>query len=536
VRWLPRHLAPRLILLLTVFVIAVEGVFGYVNVHIQERQLIEEMISGADQLSRSITSATWHAMLANHRQDAYAVMDTIAKKQSIERIRIFNKEGRVMFSTVPAAEPPENVRKDSETCQVCHSEPDPLVKVDTPSRARIFQGEDGRRRLGMVTAFYNEPSCVAACHAHPPETTVLGVLDLTMDLQHVDDELTDLTLRAVLTSLTHVVVLSLVIYLFTRHFVAKPIRKLLDGTKAVSAMDLDQTIDVHGTTELDELTLSFNAMREDVRRARTELQDLAQGLEEKVEKRSRQLEATRQKLIRSDRFASLGQLAATVAHEVNNPVGSVLNLSMIMQRILTAEGIPEGRVEEFRGYLAQVSSETARVGQIVKDLLSFSRGSAPNRARVDLNETIRHTLSLISHKLELSRVTMRMELAPDLPAVRCDPSQIEQVVLNLVMNASEAMPDGGEVIVRTTLDGERNDVLLQVEDSGTGIAADVIPRIFDPFFSTKEAGAGVGLGLAVVYGIVEAHRGTLDVSSKVDEGTTFTVRLPLDKPPAEEKS
>jgi two-component system NtrC family sensor kinase len=533
VRWLPRHLAPRLILLLTVFVVIVEGAFGYLNISIQERQLIEEVITGADQLSRSITSATWHAMLADHRQDAYDVMDTIAKKQSIERIRIFNKEGRVMFSTVPGVEAEENVQMDSETCQVCHSEPDPRVEVDTPSRARIFHGEDGRRMLGMVTAFYNEPSCVAACHAHPPETSVLGVLDLTMDLQHVDDELTDLTLRAALMSLTHIVFLSLVIYLFTRHFVAKPIRKLLDGTKAVGAMDLDQTIDVRGTTELDELTHSFNAMREDVRRARTELEDLAQSLEEKVGRRSRQLEATRQKLIQSDRLASLGKLAATVAHEVNNPVGSVLNLSMIMQRILTDEGVPEGRVGEFRGYLSQVSSETARVGRIVSDLLSFSRGSAPASAEVDLNESIRHTLSLISHKLELSRVATRMELAPELPAVQCDASKIEQVVLNLVMNASEAMPKGGEVVVRTSFDPSRNDVLLQVEDTGTGISAEVMPRIFDPFFSTKEEGAGVGLGLAVVYGIVDAHKGTLDVTSNVNVGTTFTVRLPVAGPNAE---
>ena len=535
-RLLPKHLAPRLILLLTVCLVIVEGGFGYVNIGIQERQLIEEVITGADQLSRSITSATWHAMLADHRQDAYEVMDTIAKKQSVERIRIFNKEGRVMFSTVPGTEAEGNVQMDSETCQVCHSEPDPLVEVDTPSRARIIQGEDGRRILGMVTAFYNEPSCVAACHAHPPETTVLGVLDLTMDLQHVDNELTQLKLRVALMSLTHVVLLSLIIYLFTRHFVGKPIRKLIDGTKAVSAMELDQTIDVLGTTELDELTLSFNAMREDVRRARTELEIFAQGLEEQVEKRSRQLEETRQKLIQSDRFASLGQLAATVAHEVNNPVGSVLNLSMIMQRIMTDEGVPEGRVEEFRGYLAQVTSETARVGRIVSDLLSFSRGSAPTSAEVDLNGIIRHTVSLVSHKLELNRVMVRMELAPQLPHVRCDPSRIEQVVLNLVMNASEAMPEGGEVVVRTSLDPSRDEVLLEVEDTGTGIPAELIPRIFDPFFSTKEEGTGVGLGLAVVYGNVDAHKGTLDVSSRVNEGTTFTVRLPRAGPHAERKS
>jgi len=130
---------------------------------------------------------------------------------------------------------------------------------------------------------------------------------------------------------------------------------------------------------------------------------------------------------------------------------------------------------------------------------------------------------------------VRSEFSPELPAVRCDASQIGQVILNLVMNAAESMPNGGEVVVRTSLDPSQNDVLLQVEDSGTGIPAELLPRIFDPFFTTKEAGKGVGLGLSVVYGIVDAHKGTLDVSSKVDEGTTFTVRLPLAGPHAEKE-
>jgi signal transduction histidine kinase len=200
-----------------------------------------------------------------------------------------------------------------------------------------------------------------------------------------------------------------------------------------------------------------------------------------------------------------------------------------MQRILKDDGIPPGRIAEYRKYLTQVISETTRVGRIVSDLLSFSRRSKPQRSAADLNKIVNSTLSLASHKLKLMNVEVELHLAEALPPVLCDGSQMQQVILNLILNAGEATQSrgGGTISVGTTLTGDAKSVLITVRDNGEGIPPENLSKIFDPFFTTKPEGKGVGLGLAVLYGIVESHGGEVDVKSRVGDGTLFTVTLPL---------
>ena len=180
-------------------------------------------------------------------------------------------------------------------------------------------------------------------------------------------------------------------------------------------------------------------------------------------------------------------------------------------------------------YLARISQETARVGRIVCDLLSFSRRSKPQRSAADLNNLVRTTVSLVGHKLKLNETDVELDLPPGIPAVKCDSSQIQQVILNLVLNAAEATLSrhGGTVKVQTRVSTDGRFVELLVNDNGEGIAPENLRKIFDPFFTTKSEGKGVGLGLAVVYGIIQAHDGDIDVKSKLGEGTVFTVSLPL---------
>jgi two-component system NtrC family sensor kinase len=184
-------------------------------------------------------------------------------------------------------------------------------------------------------------------------------------------------------------------------------------------------------------------------------------------------------------------------------------------------------MDDFRTYLGHVVNETQRCARIVRDLLVFARHSSQAWAPNDVNEIVRRTLSVINHRLELGEVTPKLELAPDLPALTCDASQMQQIVINLVLNAAESMAQGC-VTIRTRFDRERNSVVLEVGDTGTGIAPEHLARIYDPFYSTKEEGKGTGLGLAVVYGIVKAHGGQIDVETEVGRGTTFLVALPLD--------
>jgi two-component system NtrC family sensor kinase len=513
---MPKRLGRKLMLSITVIVIIVAAVSGLINIKTEERQLLDTMVIGADQLSKGISSATWHAMLDDHREAAYEIMQTIALKQGIDRIRMFNRAGQVMFSTRPEDPQP----------------PSPL-QSDPGQRVRIRWASDGRRRLEMLTPIYNEPSCSqAACHAHPAGVKALGVLDLQLSLETVDREVSSMKYRVLLVTAVEITLIGLFIFYFTRRVLSRPIEKLIAGAKAVSQMQLDQPIGIQSSDELGELARAFDVMRERLGDALGEINQFTQKLEIKVEERTRQLQAAQKKLVHSDRLASLGQLSASVAHEINNPISGVLNLSMLLQRMLKADGVPPERLDEFRKYLGQVTNETARVGRIVSDLLAFSRRSKPQRAPDDLNRIVKTTLSLVQHKMKLSNVEVETRLGEDLPAVQCDASQMQQVTLNLVLNAAEATQ--GKVERRVTVETAaiEGGLELKVTDNGEGITPENLTKIFDPFFTTKPDGKGVGLGLAVSYGIIQAHGGDIEVKSQPGEGTTFTVFLPLDKPGA----
>ncbi len=526
----PKKISQKLILSFTVIMTIVGIISSYIHVKTQEKQLLEAMMLGADQLSGSISSATWHAMLADQRESAYQTMETIALKQGITRIRIFNKEGRIMFSTVKSDT--GVVDKYAEACFMCHSAEQPLVKVDFPTRARVYSTPDKHRTLSMITPIYNEPSCTEAdCHAHPTSQNVLGVLDVSMTLEIVDEEMAQLQLRVILISFSIVIVMSLFIIYFTKHFIDAPIQHLIAGTHLVSEMQLDKPIVIESSEELGELARSFDIMRVRLKSALEEINQFTEGLEMKIRERTDQLKVVHQKLLHSDRLSSLGQLSASVAHEINNPISGVLNLAMLMQRIMKEEGVPKERVEEFRKYLTQVVNETTRVGRIVQDLLAFSRRSKPFRSKIDFNSMIKSTVSLLEHKLKLSAVLIELDLQSDLPTVHCDGSQMQQVVINLILNGAEAAQgkSNGKVIVKTKVHVNQDQLLLLVSDNGDGISEENLSKIFNPFFTTKGEGKGVGLGLAVVFGIIEAHKGDIDVKSELSKGTTFIVTLPFNE-------
>jgi len=529
---MPRKLGPKLMLSLTVLIVVMSGVSGYLNFRTQKQQLVDTMVLGADELSRSITSATWQFMLDDDRRAAYHIMQTIADKEGVDRIRMFNREGRLVFSTDAREQPREGlVDLSNEVCSTCHKSGPIIERPVKDYRVRYANTPEGAKTISMVTPIYNEPSCSnASCHAHKASTKVLGVVDVALRLDPVKAQTRSITLQTIVWTLLEVSIGAAFVILFTRRFVATPIRELIKATKAVSEMDLDRHIEIpQRSQELDELVDSFNRMRERLKLAVNELNEMQQTLESKVSERTQQLQTAQRKLVQADRLASLGQLAASVAHEINNPVSGVLNLSMLLERLMASGNYPQGREAEFRKYLSLISTETARVGRIVSDLLSFSRRSKPQRAPADLNKLIRTTVNLAQHKLKLLSTEIVLDLQETLPQVECDSSQMQQVVLNLVLNGAQAMlpKGGGTLTVRTRLVDQNTNVELSVQDTGEGIAPENLAKIFDPFFTTKADGKGVGLGLAVLYGIVKAHDGEVEVASQRSLGTTFTVTVPL---------
>jgi two-component system NtrC family sensor kinase len=526
-------LVNRLILALSTVVVAVGAASGFALYKTQEIKLLDLVSMGADQLSRGITSATWHAMLADRRDDVYQVMATIAAKQGIDRIRMFNSLGEETFSTVSPGHGARAGVKSAE-CRSCHEAGRKLETLRLQDRVRVHTAGAGSRSLSIVTPIPNEKSCSeAACHAHPKSEQILGVLEVEIKLDAVDAELASMQQMVIGRAAVELLIICALIIIFARRFVLRPIHQLIASTHEISNMNLEAPIEVkRGSAEIADLARSFDVMRIRLRQAVSEINEFTQKLETKVEERTQELHLAHQKLLQSDRMASLGQLSASVAHEINNPVAGILNLSMLLQRILKEDGIPPGRLADFRRYLGQITSETSRVGRIVSDLLAFSRRPAPHRSEADLNGVIQNTLSLISHKLKLNNVEVRYELDPHLPHLQCDRSQIQQAVLNLALNASEAMQGRpASRLAISTGRGKGATVWFRVADNGEGMSPQVLMKIFDPFFTTKPEGKGVGLGLAVTYGIVHAHSGEIEVQSAPGQGTAFTVTLPLQSSP-----
>ncbi|HKW76707.1 MAG TPA: ATP-binding protein, partial [Terriglobales bacterium] len=230
--------------------------------------------------------------------------------------------------------------------------------------------------------------------------------------------------------------------------------------------------------------------------------------------------------LHTEKMASIGKMAAVLAHEINNPLSGILTYAKLLHKWIDNENGSLIRRQEICDSLDLIASESRRCGDLVKNLLAFSRATPMNLQATDLNRVMEQSLRLVQHQLDLAAVQVQTQLDPDLPLVQCDGAQIEQVLLALMMNAIDAMPQGGNLWLTTKTVQESNQVQIVVRDDGTGIAPEILPQIFEPFLTTKETGRGVGLGLAISHSILEWHNGRIEVQSELGRGTTFTVTLP----------
>jgi PAS domain S-box-containing protein len=237
--------------------------------------------------------------------------------------------------------------------------------------------------------------------------------------------------------------------------------------------------------------------------------------------------ADQARILHQDKMMSLGRLAASVVHEINNPLSGVLNYLRLMMRILDQGPLAEDRKEKFRRYLTMIENETDRCSRIVSNLLSFSRKSPPSFGQVHIDELLQRCIILSQHKIELSNIRLEFSVQANIPPVRGDFNQLQQCLINLIFNAIDAMPDGGILNLEGSYRAEKGLAIITVKDSGPGIAPEVLPHIFEPFFTTKQEGSGVGLGLSTVYGIMQSHRGSVNVESPPEGGTAFRLELPV---------
>jgi two-component system NtrC family sensor kinase len=516
------------------------GVFAWVNIRYERAERIDVMIRGASQFSDTVKRSTHYAMLQNRWEDAFHIMDTIGKQEGVARVRVFTKEGTILFST-DRSEVGSAVDKRAESCYACHAAERPLERLMLPDRARVFRDTEGHRLLGMITPLYNEPGCSEDCHVHPTSKRVLGVLDITLSLARVDEEIAAITRRTGAFAGITIVLLAMILAGVVRRGVVRPVRELVEGTRRVAQGDLTHRIPVRTRDEVGALAASFNRMTEALGKTQAELDALVATLEQRVEERTRELQEAHTQLIQTEKLASLGKLSASIAHEINNPLSGILTYAKLLSRKLRTGPPDADGLQAALQQLALVERETQRCCSIVRNLLDFARQREPSFQPVDVGAAVVEALSLLSNRLAIQNVEVTQECAPA-PTVQADFGQLRQAFVNILMNACEAMPKGGtlhvvtrEVSLPTAGRGgplsptgksgpPTRFAEVAISDTGQGIPPEHFSKIFDPFFTTKEK--GTGLGLSVVYGIVEKHGGKILVDSRVGQGTTVTLRFP----------
>jgi two-component system NtrC family sensor kinase len=513
--------------------VIVFSLLGYENVRLHRKDLEEMTLAAGDRIGETIKRSTRYGMLNNHSAEVHEIIKTIGAQPGINKIRIFNEDGEIKLST-DESETATSVDKRAEACYTCHEPDKPLAQLSPPyhaefsslARTRIYTVAD-ERVLGVINPIENEPSCSnSGCHAHSPDKKILGVVDVTLSLAKVDEAIAEGREQMITTFVAAIVAISLMVAGLIWVMVARPGKELIVGMKRVAAGDLDYKIEVASKDEIGELANSFNRMTSRLAEANTEISAWAKNLESRVEQKTAELRQAHEHIVRVERMASIGKLAAIVAHEVNNPLAGILIYARLLLKKMTNSKRDEPDAEEYRKHLEVIASESARCGDIIKNLLQFARKTQADLAPNDINELIRQSVRLVQHKIDLMGITTRIELDETVKDVVCDAQQVKQALVALLINSCEAMrQEEGILEICSRHLSQQRMVEIRIADNGVGMDEETRRHAFEPFFTTKEQGKGVGLGLAVVYGIVAAHGGEIDLESSPGVGTTVTIRL-----------
>ena len=504
--------------------------FTIMVVRNSREELLQQATSHAAQMSEVIIKSTRFAMLQNRPSYVDRIIQDVGDQLDIDRVRILSKNGTIIHSS-QQDEVGRMIDQEAESCLACHLEAQSNDASQMTGRPRFFTGEDGRRMLGSTAVIRNEPTCYnAACHAHSPDQTVLGVLDIVYPLERIDRSIRQNTVTIASLALGFVALAAILVGLLVQRIVYRPLRDLQDGAARLAGGDLDQPIPVRSQDELGQLADSFNAMMHALRSSRVELEQWGHTLEQKVEAATRELHRAQAEAARGEKLASVGLLAAGIAHELNNPLTGVLTFSSLLRKQMP-DGSPEAED------LDLVIQETRRCAAIIRRLLDFAREKTPENNYADLNALLRKTVLLVEQPAQVADIEIALDLDERLPQVWIDDNLLEQVVMNMLVNAQHAIGSDGRITVRTRLredrptardGGARSMAEITIADTGCGIPEENLQKIFDPFFTTKGVGRGTGLGLSVSHGTIEAHGGTIEVDSTVGVGSEFRIYLPLD--------
>lgn len=522
------RLSIRVLLGSVVLLLALFGFYSYFTVRYYNDQIMNQVLASANRMSDVIKQSMHYSMLLNRKEDVYQIVTMIGTEPGVEGIRIYNKRGEIMFST-DKEEEHSTVNMNGEACFACHDQGKPLESLPIPNRTRIYESPNKYRILGLINPIRNEPACSNnACHAHRSDQTVLGVLDVRMSLEELDRGIISAQNTTIAVAIGMSIIVAMVSMIFLLLTVLKPVQQLMKGATEISLGNLDYHIVIRARNELGRLAHAFNDMTQSLRHEKAENLRWSETLEERIRQKTDELNAIHRQMIHIEKMASLGKLSATVAHELNNPLEAILTYAKLIGRRIRKSNSPSPLTDQTLEDIELIVRESDRCGTIVKNLLLFSRKQPGDFSQVTVKQIIEKASDLVRHHCAISNVQLHTHFQDTDATLLCDENQIQQALVALFVNAVESMAGGGTISVGVTHSDVNDEIAITVADTGVGIFPEDLPHIFEPFFTTKENGKGVGLGLSVVYGIIERHNGTISVSSEHGKGTLFTLKLPRD--------
>jgi len=524
-----------------VLIISVLSVFLFVSFSIIFRSVNENYLNtvirqSGNNIGSIVEGALYRSMLENDKGALRNTLDIINTLPGIDEVNMYDSDEKLVYSSF--ATDTNNTHSDPN-CISCH----PNIRAMFPGKEKSYriinvnsdcemnQNDNGSRHLLIKSPILNEKSCsTSSCHAHNESDTLLGSLVIKIPLQVQDEAVEKSSTEFFLLAIFSTILLVSFLLFFTSRKIKNPLNALIKVSIAVANGDKSTRVEIK-PNQLDDMRMvsqAFNDMLDNLHTATTELENWSQQLEYKVQKKTEELGAAQHELMHVERLASLGKLSSSVAHEINNPLSGILIYTKLLYKQLSNPELYNSKRDTMLKHLKLIENETKRCGDIVKGLLDFSRKDQMDFEPKHLHEILHETYELMSHPIRIANITFMTDLSAGSDLIYCSPNQIKQACVAMLVNASEAVHENGEIVIRSK-NTDEDTVTFEISDNGQGIAAEDIPHIFEPFFSTKQDVTGIGLGLAIVHGIIQNHKGKIQVKSEPGSGTIFVVTLPVIK-------
>jgi len=525
----------RVIYIITLLSLFLFLSFGLIFKSVYEKYLNTVIRQNGNNIGSMVEGALYYSMLKNDKSSLQSTLDIINTMPGIDEVNMYNNTDSLVYSTFAL----DTLQQSNPDCKSCHEDIKSMFPdrdksyriIDEVSACSMTLSGNGHRQLLIRSPIYNEKSCyLSSCHAHEESETVLGSLIIKVPLHDLDMSVSkssrDFFLLAAFTTLLLVSFL----IMFTRKKIKNPLNAIINASESVAKGDKSMRLEIKPDL-LDDMrmvSVAFNNMLDNLNLANKELENWSHQLEYKVQKKSEELSEMQNELIHVERIASLGKLSSSVAHEINNPLSGVLTYTKLVQKNINKLDLDHKSKESMLKYLKVIEAETKRCGDIVKGLLDFSRKDQENLENKQLHKILKDTYDLMAHQMKMANINFYTEFKAPSDIIYCSENQIKQACVAILVNASEAVTENGEIIIKTSNPDPEN-IRFEITDNGVGIAAEDLPHIFEPFFSAKQKASGIGLGLAIVHGIVQSHKGKIEIESVPGRGTSLSIILPLAK-------